>query len=290
MRSELRRKRAFKFCLCACEGDQRTARFPHKLSYMKNALMLILATIAVSVSPYLHTSPPRLVTRAATPMRRLVFIAAARSKADSSEGEGEGLKRTVAKAEGSDGEGEGLKRALGKAAWVGAEAMGKIASAVGSDPATVVSEGLPPASFVEAAAMVRDDYDYDYFLTGRLLNEELYSESCFFCDPFAGFRGRARFVSNLANLALFVDNYKNRLLSFEADEGQSEVVARVLVRMRLKLPWRPIIGWVWRVTHVLEEEKKGIWRVTEHKEEWEIEPWEGVKQVARDGREKQFPS
>ena len=68
----------------------------------------------------------------------------------------------------------------------------------------------------------------------------------------------------------------------------------------MKLPWEPIIGWVWRVTHVVEGEedeeerggrggeKKTKWRVTEHNEKWEIEPWEGVKQVFRDGRGKRL--
>ena len=139
-----------------------------------------------------------------------------------------------------------FKRGLGKAAWYGAEALGNARALLEGQqsPGTTANPAVTPPStfkFEEAVALIKADYDSDYFLTGKLIDKDLYSPSCYFCDPFSGFSGRERFISNLSNLSLFVSSFSNKLLDF--DSGELYVVARVLVRMQLNLPWKPVIAW-----------------------------------------------
>ena len=78
-----------------------------------------------------------------------------------------------------DDEGAFVNRNLGKAAWLSAEGLGNVVSLLVPGPfAPRGSE--PPSTFEEAAGLIRDDYDGDYFLTGLLKNLELYSPDCYF--------------------------------------------------------------------------------------------------------------
>ncbi|CAE8628498.1 unnamed protein product, partial [Polarella glacialis] len=189
-----------------------------------------------------------------------------------------------------------------QAVWSGAEVLGNLRAAVvggsaGESKTSANSTASPARSREELSSRLRADYDTSYFLTGDM-DVELYSEDCEFSDPFAGFRGRERFVQNLRNLAGgFITDYRVKLLDF--DEGNSStsdklsVRSRSLVQLELALPWRPTLGWVWGVTHDCEcrdeEEESGavkeaVWRCVAHREAWEIDPAEGVAMVFRPGK------
>ena len=78
-----------------------------------------------------------------------------------------------------------------------------------------------------------------YFFTGKM-DEALYDSECEFADPFVSFRGRQRFVDNLANLAGgFIEEVSARPLSTtRALEGDSPTYAtKLLVKLRLALPF-----------------------------------------------------
>ncbi|GMH73997.1 hypothetical protein TrLO_g9737 [Triparma laevis f. longispina] len=123
------------------------------------------------------------------------------------------------------------------------------------------------------------DVKQDYFLTGSLTDASIYASDCYFSDPFSGFSGRDRFVSNLSNLSNFVSSYKTKLLSTTSLTPNS-LTSRILVKLDLKLPWKPKLNWVWKVTHVIDEETM---KVVKHKEEWEIDAGEAVMQCFRAG-------
>jgi hypothetical protein len=52
---------------------------------------------------------------------------------------------------------------------------------------------------------------------------------------------------------------------------------RVMVKLQLNLPWKPVLAWPWSVTHVFSA--RGL--IAEHIEGWEIDPAAGVAQVFR---------
>ncbi len=50
-----------------------------------------------------------------------------------------------------------------------------------------------------AFAALQEDYSANYFVTGKG-NLDAYEPDCLFADPFASFRGVARFKKNVSNL------------------------------------------------------------------------------------------
>eukprot|EP00953_Heterococcus_sp_UTEX-ZZ885_P042365 21532-Heterococcus_DN1.PRE.1 len=95
--------------------------------------------------------------------------------------------------------------AFGKATWAGAEALGNVAAAIRKKDSAVAlmsaqQYGSTPTTRAEAIERLQAEYDNAYFISGQL-DEALYAEDCEFADPFASFRGRARFKANLENLA-----------------------------------------------------------------------------------------
>jgi hypothetical protein len=86
-------------------------------------------------------------------------------------------------------------------------------------------------------------------------------------DPFASFRGKARFVNNLKNLPQFILDSETRLLSLQVDESGQSIISRVMVKLQLNLPWRPVLAWPWGVKHVMDP-RTG--RISEHRESWEV--------------------
>ena len=235
--------------------------------------LVILATVALSAAAL---CPSRSLARRAT-TRRL--------------------------AAGGDGENEPSLAA--RAAWVGAEVFGKVASAVRADdapPAAAAAALVAPASREEARARLRADYERAYFVAG-VMDEGLYAADCVFADDIAAFSGRERFVANLANLGALVSEFDVRLLGAAGDGGDDALVegaddrarwtltGRVLVKLRLRLPWKPVLAWVWKVTHAFEErepsaaEPRARVVCVDHRESWEISTLAGVAQVFRPGPE-----
>jgi hypothetical protein len=187
----------------------------------------------------------------------------------------------------NDGDdGEDVSLAL-KAAWLGTEILGNVASALKGEASSQEAAAVgavtagPPRSMGEAAARLREDYGRDYFVTGAV-DAELYAPDCVFADPFASFTGRQRFVDNLQNLGLFVVGADLRLLAFEEDLQASPpaVTTRVLVKLQLNLPWKPVLAWPWGVKH---EYNPATFQINAHVESWDVSAAEGLAQVFRPG-------
>ena len=69
------------------------------------------------------------------------------------------------------------------------------------------------------------------------------------------------------------------------------VSTKLLVKLQLGLPWKPVLAWVWKVTHAFEErepsaaEPRARVVCVDHRESWEISTLAGVAQVFRPGPE-----
>ena len=44
-----------------------------------------------------------------------------------------------------------------------------------------------------------------------------------------------------------------------------------MVKLRLNLPWKPVLAWPWGVEYIIDPE---TFLITNHVESWDIEPWE----------------
>ncbi|KAJ8604696.1 hypothetical protein CTAYLR_006558 [Chrysophaeum taylorii] len=163
-----------------------------------------------------------------------------------------------------------------KAAWFGAELFGRIA---GGGPAETTSPSPPPQSVAEAIERVRADHAKSppYFLSGKF-DRSLYAEDCEFSDPFVSFRGRQRFETNLANLGGFITEASAKPLGETVTETSYK--AKFAVRLRLALPWRPVLAWPWGVEHTFESTNNGV-VVARHIESWDVSVAEGLRQLAR---------
>lgn len=96
----------------------------------------------------------------------------------------------AATGEGNKDVGAGLK-----SVWVGAEALGKLLAAARGDAAAdaAAAAGAPstsgrPLARAEALALLREDYNVDYFVSGKGALAA-YDPDCRFSDDFASFRG-----------------------------------------------------------------------------------------------------
>jgi len=167
-----------------------------------------------------------------------------------------------------------------KAAWLGTELLGNIAGVASKDN-VIFDVEPPPSSLTEAAMRLRADYERDYFVTGEV-DAELYDEDCVFADPFAAFNGRQRFVDNLQNLGTFIVGYNIKMLSFEEQLSASPptITTRVMVKLQLNLPWKPVLAWPWGVLHTYDSSSSLI---VEHRESWEVSAGEGLAQCFRPG-------
>jgi len=160
----------------------------------------------------------------------------------------------------------------------------------------VVDLNRAPISLEEALERIEMDNARSYFLSGEV-DVEAYSESCVFADPFVSFEGRQRFVDNLANLGSFITKFDAKFLGYDVDKNKDDsssddiqaaiaakVKTKVMVKLELNLPWKPVLAWPWGVTYIIREsssETGKSYLITEHIESWDIEPVEGVKQIFR---------
>lgn len=213
--------------------------------------------------------------------------------------ESEGSNLQTTDTSGNDGD----MNLLTKSSWYAVEWFGKAfgratdgspmpppsttTTAVGT--AGSVDTSQPPTSLRETMERIRIDNDRAYFLSGDM-DVQIYDEDCLFADPFVSFRGRDRFVENLANLGSFIIQYDVKILNANDEKKRKEeddddddrtttsVSTRFMVKLKLNLPWKPILAWPWGVTYEIDPDSNLVIR---HEESWEIEPWEGVKQIFR---------
>ena len=88
-------------------------------------------------------------------------------------------------------------------------------------------------------------------------------------------------IPTQANLAGgFITDSSVRPLSSSL-EGLS-YKTKLMVKLRLALPWSPVLAWPWGVEHVLEE-RNGNVVVVRHLESWDVSAGEGVRQLFRSG-------
>mmetsp|Transcript_10527 Transcript_10527/g.16161 ORF Transcript_10527/g.16161 Transcript_10527/m.16161 type:complete len:273 (+) Transcript_10527:97-915(+) len=176
---------------------------------------------------------------------------------------------------------------LTRASWFAVEAFGKVfgsgnqegqpSSSLDNDSAMVIDLTRAPLSMEETLERIQLDNDRSYFLSGEV-DKLIYDDQCTFSDPFVAFDGRDRFVDNLANLGSFITNYDAKMLDYAVDSTTSTVNTKVMVKLELNLPWKPVLAWPWGVKYTIDSDTNLI---TTHAESWDIEAWEGVKQIFR---------
>lgn len=153
-----------------------------------------------------------------------------------------------------------------KGAWFAAELLGKLKGSSGAE----ASREAPPKTVDEAIKRVEADYlkEPPYFLSGGF-DSALYAEDCEFADPFVSFKGRRRFEDNLANLAGgFITEASAKPLGDPVVTSDS-YKQRFAVKLKLALPWRPLLAWPWGVEHVFGE-RDGNVVVVRHLESWDV--------------------
>ena len=138
---------------------------------------------------------------------------------------------------------------IAKASWYATEAFGKL---FGSSNAkednindkkvdSIVNLAAKPSSLDETIKRIQLDNDRFYFLSGKV-DSLSYDPKCYFADPFVGFEGTDRFVENLQNLGSFITKYNVKVLNYDISDDQLEVKTRLMVKLQLNLPWKPILA------------------------------------------------
>jgi len=120
---------------------------------------------------------------------------------------------------------------LTKATWYAVEAFGKIfkqEKQATSDTTRPIEFDLScaPSSLQEAFKRIELDNKRSYFLSGEV-DKMAYAEDCIFADPFVSFKGRDRFVENLANLGSFITGYDAKMIKYDVSEETTEVNSKV---------------------------------------------------------------
>lgn len=195
---------------------------------------------------------------------------------------GGNLHRLLAQGGGESDEESVTKNPLELGAWYAVEAFGKVFGskrAEGGESGTAdgIDFSLPPSSLDETLKRIQLDNDRSYFLSGEV-DRLIYDEDCTFADPFVSFDGRDRFIDNLANLGSFITKYDAKMIKYDVENGGSSIVTKVMVKLELNLPWKPVLAWPWGVSYLVDPD---TFLVTKHIESWDIEAWEGVKQIFR---------
>jgi len=172
-----------------------------------------------------------------------------------------------------------------RASWYAAEALGSIFGQFGSNKVDATRglkyrQPIPsltkanidflqsPSSLDETLMRIQLDNDRCYFLSGQV-DAMIYDPNCLFSDPFVSFYGRERFINNLKNLGTFITRFDAKLLSCQYLENKVET--KILVKLELNLPWKPILAWPWGVSYEVDPSSNLI---VSHRESWDIEPWD----------------
>lgn len=169
-----------------------------------------------------------------------------------------------------------------KGAWYAVETFGKIfgkqVQAANGDASTLAhSVDNPPRSMQETMARLKADNDREYFLSGAI-DKLIYDEDCEFADPFVSFKGRDRFIDNLENLSSFIAEYSARPLGYHEIPEENAVESKFMVKLQLNLPWKPVLAWPWGVRCEIDPLTNLILL---HRESWDVDALEGVKQIFR---------
>jgi hypothetical protein len=172
-----------------------------------------------------------------------------------------------------------------KASWYAVETFGKVFGSARKQDETAsatLSMDAPPASMDETLQRIQADNQREYFLSGQV-DELIYDENCVFADPFVSFKGRRRFVENLANLGSFITEYSAKPLDYKVLSSASDnvvvsVETKFMVKLQLNLPWKPVLAWPWGVVCTLDPVSN---QIVSHVEKWDVSAGDGVKQLFR---------
>lgn len=166
-----------------------------------------------------------------------------------------------------------------KAAWLGAEQLGNLRAAFGQQQQPAAAAASVPQrerlSREEAVASIREDYDRDYFISGRG-EMAAYADNCQFADEFASFSGTPRFKRNVANLGGMLKDVQLDVTGWE--EGPDSLQTRWRFNAILDLPWRPRLAAAGGTKHVFSPETG---RVVQHIETWDVEPWAVLRSLLK---------
>jgi len=250
-------------------------------------IIALLAFLAVASPCVSFTPTPASATRTLSVLPSLKIIPSKRNFSSSTllkQGNDENNEDVGEKKNGVVAtKNENTKNPLELASWYAVEAFGK---AFGSKKSTTddnnnvdgnIDFTKPPSSLEETLKRIQIDNDRSYFLSGEV-DRYIYDEECTFADPFVAFDGRDRFIDNLANLGSFITDYDARMIKYDVEKDGKEILTKVMVKLELNLPWKPVLAWPWGVLYAIDPE---TFLVTDHIESWDIEPLEGVKQIFR---------
>ena len=173
---------------------------------------------------------------------------------------------------------------LTKSSWYAVELFGNVFGKKDQSEESSESSGYElssaPKSLDETLQRINEDNDRYYFLSGEI-DSLIYDEDCVFADPFVSFAGRDRFVQNLENLGSFITKYDAKVIDYSSmtyEESIPIIQTKIMVKLELNLPWKPVLAWPWGVKYEIDPE---TYLIKKHEESWNIEPLEGVKQIFR---------
>ena len=95
------------------------------------------------------------------------------------------------------------------------------------------------------------------------------------------------YLENLAGG--FITESSTRTLETNIERGDAGAgvpptyTTKLLVKLRLGLPWSPVLAWPWGVKHVFDAES-GL--IIEHIESWDVSAGEGVRMLLSSGKDK----
>ena len=162
--------------------------------------------------------------------------------------------------------------------WFGAEGLGNVVGLFkGIKDAAPAKPTTPPARLDRAAALaaIKADYDQNYFISGQG-DLAAYAPDCRFADPFASFKGTARFKRNVSNLGGLLSDVRLELTDWEERDGEVRVAWRF--SGVLGVPWRPRLAASGSTRHVFDP-ATGL--VVDHVEAWNVSPGEVVRSLVR---------
>ena len=146
-------------------------------------------------------------------------------------------------------------------------------AAADSAAAAASTASTGPLARAEALALLREDYDESYFVSGKG-SMAAYASDCTFADPFVSFDGVRRFQANVANLGGLMEDIDLKITKWEETDEALETSWRF--SCVLALPWRPKLAAAGGTTHVFD---RASGRVIKHVERWDVEPGKVVKEL-----------
>lgn len=165
-----------------------------------------------------------------------------------------------------------------RSAWALAETGGNIRAKLFGGEAKQQSTSPSPQvqiSRQDAVDAIREDYEVNYFVSGKG-RLEAYDPDCRFADDFASFNGVERFRNNVSNLGGLTEDVRLETSAWEQNEDSLKVSWKFSAIVTI--PWRPRLAASGATTYVFDE-STGL--VTDHIEEWNVEPKKVFQQLLR---------